>query len=431
MFPTRSRSSRRFCAIPGQWLALLVPVLLSGCFFKLPETPSVDIPQLQDEDLVPLEDFNAADAAYDQSGNEPEMIWRPDDTGTGIDWAGQDVDVVDEDGLLTPDTSINFDENCPYPLTTFTDTVRTQSFIQVQQSLLSPVDPTLPPEQVPPPDKLYVYYLTCGLKQSSYCAERGYAVSITEPSVLNAQAECSHSCYFYVYKDGCNYNNLVDCWSQGSTSAKMSLDVLPGLYLVVVEFIGDELWDMTGTPDYSQAWFDLHVAVNHVAGQEQCVTETAQTPLPEVAVCTEGGEATWELAAPGVLAPEVGDDFDLGCGMGDVKADPIGGMADQAHSLTIPADWTEPVRVIAEVTFLAQEPPLSHLFAVTSAPCGAPQSVIDCVWGTQQTLTVPEILALPGDTLFAVVDGLGKDAFTALGGQPYTVTWRISGACPE
>lgn len=423
------RSSTNSALQLGLTLAL-VPLLVSGCFFKLPETPALDIPQLQDEDLVPIEDFSATDVVYDNGNTGQEMIWRPDDLG-GIDWAVPDTDVLDEDGLVEPDTALNFDENCPYPLTSFTETVQTASFLQMNQSPLTPVDPNLPPEQVPPPDKLYVYYLTCGLAQSSYSAERGYAVKVDGPAVLTAHAQCSHSCYIYLYKDGCNYNNLVDCWYQSGTEAKMSLDVLPGLYLVVVEFIADELWDMTGMPDYSIAQFDLHVGLNQTGGQETCQTETALEPVDSAAVCQESGEATWELSAPGVLAPEVGDEFDLGCAVGQSKADPIGGMADQVHALTIPATWTEPALVRAELTFQDAEQSISHIFAVTSAPCGAQATVIDCSWGSQASLAVPEILALPGETLYAVVDGVGKDAFESVGNQPYTITWHLSAACPE
>lgn len=426
--PTRRHSTNSALQL-GLTLAL-VPLLASGCFFKLPETPALDIPQLQDEDLVPIEDFRATEAVYDKGNTGQEMIWLPDDLG-GIDWAVPDTDVLDEDGLVQPDTAMNFDENCPYLLTSFTEAVQTASFLQLDQSLVTPVDPSLPPELVPPPDKLYVYYLTCGLSQSSYSAERGYAIRVEEPAVLAAHAECSHSCYIYLYKDGCNYNNLVSCWYQGGSEAKMTLDVLPGLYLVVVEFIADELWDMTGMPDYSNAQFDLHVALNRIGGQTDCQSETSLVPVDSEGLCDESGGASWELTAPGVLSPEVGDEFDLGCAVGQSKADPLGGMPDQAHALTIPSHWTQPALVEAELTFPDSAQSLSHIFAVTSAPCGAQATVIDCIWGPKSTLIVPGILALPGETLFAVVDGVGKDAFDAIGSQPYTITWRLSAACPE
>ncbi|GEM_PF-5740046 len=433
-----SRSSdnqphHRVMSITSLLIVIATAASLPSCLFRLPETPTVDIPQLGADDLVAVDGYVDLTQETVDAQESPDMIWLPEEiTNADAQWADS-TDLTPDDSLTDPDTIMEFANNCPYPLNAFTPEVATNSFVVYQQSIITPVDPETPPEETPPADKIYVYYLSCGLERNSYGPERGYAVRVDSPGVITATARCSHKCYIFVHKDGCNYNNLTGCWSQGDTRAEASFDVLPGLYLISVEFEESDLMTDLGVADFEKAQFDLHVAHSNHKGTTPCESDS-KTDLPSNFSCDESGEFSWSTTVDATLDWTAVDNFDLGCGYGDVAADPTGGMPDHVHAISVPHDLPSPVRISATLQMNPGPPPgapsLPHLLAITSAPCGSAASVIDCLWGSESTDVSGEILAMPGDQLFAVVDGMGIAAFDFTSPQNYSLTWNVSGQCP-
>jgi len=194
-----------------------------------------------------------------------------------------------------------------------------------------------------------------------------------------------------------------------------------------VEFLPEE---ESGKPwDKS---FDIHVAINRTTGQEECQVETESSfSQLEVSCAERGDEGPAEATVSASLDWALQDDFFLGCGTPGKAADPTGGMPDASHRFVADLAGSEPRQIGVEVTFA--KPPVDSdgfILALTTSPCGASGSVIDCDWGDGTSLKISNVTLFPGETVYAVVDGLGADALTLVEPQPYLLRWTSSAPCP-
>jgi hypothetical protein len=204
---------------------------------------------------------------------------------------------------------------------------------------------------------------------------------------------------------------------------------MPGLYLVGVEYILDPL--LNPIPEY---FFDLHVALNNTFGQEQCPAESvSKSSGLEAGPCDVALDSTTASSKiQGSLSWPQGDDFFLACGELGVEADPVGGMPDVVHAYV--ADFPEEGTRVVDVSVVFDDFPgdddASFILALTTAPCGAASAVVDCEWGPAGELTLSGITVFRGQTLYAVIDGMGEDAFDLVSPAPYTLTWTEHSDCP-
>ena len=111
-------------------------------------------------------------------------------------------------------------------------------------------------------------------------------------------------------------------------------------------------------------------------------------------------------------------------------ADPVGGVPDVAHALTVDFPGPGPATVSAQLAFPgAESGSQAGILALTGAPCGASATVVDCDWGFSGALAVDEITAFPGETLYAIVDTMAAGGLDLTEPVEYELTWTVAGAC--
>jgi hypothetical protein len=400
---------------------LVVP---PGCFVKLPQTPDQDFPNtLPDGKLIGEVSIDQW-VSPDSTAYPDWRWWVPDseDTQRGGDYRAVEVVPVDggEDGGLLfewvcssalPDPDGSYPD---VPPETFGGEVATSSFLRANQIL---GDQNL----------VTVYYVLCDNADTYYVPERGYSFRLEEPTEVAVQLSCDAPCYAFLTHSGCEYEHFESCWTADDNDLVAQSELLPGLYMIGVEFPGSETED----PDTVHS-FDLHVALNSTAGQAACLTESATAASSmEEPQCSVGETMGWSTATVvGSLEWSDSDDFFLACSLSDVSADKLGGMPDEAHRFEAEMADGEPRLLNLTVTFGGEVDGEEHVIAITGDPCGGAEGVIDCTWGAGSTLTIEGVSVFSGETLYAIVDGVGSNALTGSTETPYELTWALQSSCP-
>ncbi len=306
--------------------------------------------------------------------------------------------------------------NCTFPPEEFDSAIRTRSFVKKGQVLGNQ-------------DLVIVYQYSCNTDKTYQSPERGYFFAPEEPLELSLRLECDAPCYAYLMRNGCYYDSTEACWFPYGSELTVATDLMPGLYRIGVEFVDADL-----EPPDAVHHFYLHAALNYVHGDSSCpcasVTSAGTLPPPQCDAGAETGPAT--QAVSGSLSWAAEDDFFLQCGHLGVAADKIGGMPDVVHAFDADFEGELPRLLDVRVTFPGQPGTggPGHILALTTAPCGAPEAVIDCAWGSDGVLALEGLTVFPGERLYAVVDGMGADAFEAPAETAYEVQWSLRSPCP-
>jgi len=233
-------------------------------------------------------------------------------------------------------------------------------------------------------------------------AERGYTFTLDAPREVYLATSCSWDCELVLTRDGCEQEDVVACATTLGAEVLKKQVLEAGTYYLFVE--GDEPAD--------QGTFDLQLSVNTLTGQTVC-QDTTPLDVVDASHCEDPffGAPRYALTLAGeVLAPADGDDFFVnGVGSCTHDQDHAGGAPDRVYTLTLPAGGTRDVEI-------ALSPDgWDALLYVTTAPCGAVGSVLDC---SDTSLVSGESVALslaPG-TYYVVVDGFGEEV---LGGDAW------------
>ncbi|MBM4353471.1 MAG: hypothetical protein FJ109_06680 [Deltaproteobacteria bacterium] len=409
----------RVCAVLLS-IAVLLPV--QGCLLKLPSTPGAQ--SLADSDAMiaadgwvpyPGDGLVRPDAVADEES--ADYSWTPPPQWDS--WGIPDAAVAD--GSVLPDNGDAQSQpqswNCYYPIEEVAPESLTSSFIAKDLDIGAE-------------DLLYVYGFLCGIDQAaSAVPERYFPFLVKTPSDLVATLVCSKPCYLFLMKNGCLYDSTVGCWHNGESTVQAEASLMPGLYLLGVEFPAepDVPFDPAGLE------FDLHAAVNQPFGQTPCQPEENMSDSQIASTCkVSGGKSEKSASVFSSLAWSAGDDFDLKCSQGGFAADEVGGMPDRVHAFTGDFEGPEPRLLDVTVKFGAPPmgaPPAGRILALTTSPCGASQAVIACTWGHEIELSLTGVTVFPHETLYAVVDGMGEEAFDAAWQSPYELTWTVHETC--
>ncbi len=407
-------------------LALLAMILWgpAGCFVKLPQSPEQNLPgtlpdgkviadlvaetqQPLDQPTYPDWRWWAADssAPQDPLDFKPAEVTLPDDADGGglvFEWVCL-ADLPAEDGTYPE-----------LPPEDFGGVVATHSFSRPNQVLGNS-------------NQLTVYYVLCDADETYYVPERAYAFRLDEPTTATFQLSCDAPCYAFLAKSGCEYEHFEGCWVAADGEILVKESLMPGLYLVGVEFPGSAV-----EPPDAIHHFDLHVALNRSSGQAVCDVATVSQASKLVPGECAAQDATTFAATKVSGALEWGDvdDFFLGCGPEDAPADPQGGMPDVVHAFDVDLPEGAPALLDVVLTFPDGPPGQGTVLALTGAPCGASDAVIDCAWGSGDTLILKDITVFPGERIYAVVDGIGEDALDATLPLAYELEWKVSTPCP-
>jgi len=268
-------------------------------------------------------------------------------------------------------------------------------------------------------------WFTCGLPDANdFYQDHPYVVAVDRPTEMKIALQCNGPCYAYTLQGGCMYQYLEQCWYNGTDDVTGSTWVLPGYHVIVVEFFYEP--DVSPT-DYR---YDMQVALNHVDGQEECKVEEAARFSEMEFECPPGTPEGATATMAGDLTLEDGDDFYIDCKPG-VEVDPFGGMADEAYSFTADDSEVFPGEVTVRLT--RQSPgdggaPL--MLALSMDPCGAQDSILACVSGTEETLELPAATLFPGQTVHAIVDGVAGAAVLPAT-VAYQITWTVQAPCAQ
>lgn len=422
-----------FIRTEDSWATLVPAVLLvgvlhalfipAGCFVKLPQTPEQAFPTTL-PDGKPLADLTLDEWRLPEVNSYPDWRWWvPDtpETSQGGDYHPAEVsqaDGSDAGGLVfewvcLSDEAVDgeYPELLPED---FAGAVATNSFLRSNQVLGNL-------------NRITVYSVLCGKNDTYYVPERAYAFRVDEPIAASIQLNCDAPCYAFLTHSGCEYEHFENCWNNDDAEVVAQAELLPGLYLVGVEFPGEE-----EEPRDAVHIFDLHLAMNRTTGQESCPTESATSTStmapPECALGETHGWATAQVS--GALEWSDDDDFFLDCSLADVPADKLGGMPDEAHRFEYDPDGAQPGLLKLTVSFEPSVAEEAHIIALTGDPCGAADAVIDCVWGVGQELSLEGISVFPGERLYAIVDGVGSNALNGGPEATYELTWSLLSACP-
>lgn len=373
--------------------------------------------------LVRLPQYDTGSSGADGQGSGDDLASRvapPEDEGGEQypDWsrwdAGGSAAENDSHNVLGPDLSLHDGlEGVPawswecgdLPLTRFSETIYESSFMKLDQ-------------QEGDEDKVFVYPATCGFEESKNAPDTTYLVGIRNPASLGVEVRCTSECYLYLMKGGCLHAHIQGCWHSGTDRVHFLNDVMPGLYLIAVEFIRSS--DRHEEPAAVNS-FDIHVSINQTLGQEPCVPETV-TAWTNLEAAGGVGEVS------GTLDWSRGDDFFVNCPSGGYEpGGKQGGMPDTAHALVGDFQGKQPRKFSVELSFLDEEPKWikAAVLAIGTTPCGKQSTIIDCTWGNGDQIRLEDLWIFPGEELYALVDLSGMLAFDLDGPLSYVLTWTL------
>ena len=404
---------------PRSWLLCILVLSFwwcPSCLFKFPEAPESLFPGLEVIDGNDASTGEAVDLSVDDSqpGYQDWGWWIPDGgpDNAGSDWFPADFASPDSGDGEDPE----FTWTCPYETTEFAPDIKSKSFVVTNQVLGEN-------------DYFMVYDWICGLglTYTSQSPERGYPFVLDRPMSISAQLRCDDICLAYLVKNGCQYDNIDNCWYKNADQVKLTQDLMPALYMIGPEYLQQDMLESVN-PDHL---FDLHLAINNPYGQTPCLVEGTARHSEMSGTCDALDDLVLMTATDsGNLSWSDDDDLYLQCNHFGIEADDLGGMPDVVHSFIADFPGPGPRRVDVAVSFPAQEDSeVSHIVALTTAPCGAVEAVIDCTWGSDSMLVLEGIYVFPDETLFLVIDGAGADAFDSPSNTPYSITWTVYDSC--
>lgn len=397
-------------------LMALVWAVPPACLVKLPRTPEGNtLPGLGDADSLEPRPLDAIVwPREDGSGSYPDWrwwtadsTWDPGGRGDGGSWTLPDGKVVD----ALPE---EFSWNCPHIPDVLSDTVHASSFVEAGVAL-------------PESDFFVIYDWFCGMDALNHSPEKSFLLAVNEPVELRLDLRCDAPCYAYLMKNGCQYDSIETCFNTDSSELAAVSGLLPGFFLLNVEFVFDQL-----TPDGRGHEFDIHVALNKSLGHPECLLTSAIADSAVESSCSLGEESGVKThTVESLLSWEDEDDFHLQCSHLGVAADPFGGMPDAVHSYVADYEGSMPrlVDVAVQREVSEDQPGTGLILAVTTAPCGASSAVVDCDWSFQSQISLQGLTVFPGETLYAVVDGIGGGAFHMPPELPYSLTWTLHEPC--
>lgn len=404
-------------------LALVLLSALPGCPFQLPKSPLTEIVPADIGDDAPLTSDVVSDSTVAVDQSVEEDLWWLTDADTRDTTSPFDVQWPD-----TPsDFSADFDTqattwSCEHPVDFFTNEVHNRSFLATDQTVLVQFDDKANQDRV---NWLAVSYGYCGADLGVASGAEGVqAFDVDYFTPFHAEIHCSHDCYAYLFQNGCQYNDLIECWWDQGDTVSVDADLLPGRYLLAVEFPYVE------GVEPSEYRYDIHASINHVQPDAGCATESV-TNISQIAdACSSDG--TPAVSIDSELAVSDVDDFYFTCNPLGTPVDSIGGMPDAVHSFYVNQSLGSSTTLSVTVEFEGWTPAqgAGHILAVTGGSCGGEDFVVDCVAGSEASLTVSGITAFAGETLYAVVDGMGADRFDFDAPLHYTMTWTVEEGCP-
>lgn len=394
--------------------AFTVPLLTAlalngaGCSIEFPRSPLLDIDNTGVEDLVNLDLVGDLGELEAQDSNAQDSFWMGDligddgwrFDGQGSDWWHVPDGVVDADVLPPP----AFD--CPTPLNDLVPGIRTHSFVATDLGVGE--------------HNLFVYTSLCAMESPNNGPEGIHAIQVDSFARLSGRAECNGPCYVAVFKDGCGYGHMQRCFWNGESELDFAMDLLPGLYLVVVEFI----WDMRSpVEDFA---YRIHAAVNRDSGLSPCPTQAEVRVSEFQEFC--GPDPRREAVLSGFIDPLDTDRVYVSCGS-PYPLDPRGGMPDHLYAFHNDLQGAGPIAVFTEVSLpVPAGADTEVLLTLTSSPCGASGSVIDCTGGSG-VQTLGPTLVFPGESIYAVVEPHSVHAFSFTDPLAYQLRFWTASTC--
>ncbi len=380
----------------------------AGCSIDFPRSPLLDIDSAGLEDLLNLDLVGDRGELSARDGTTADTFWRGDPVeedqwrfdGRGSDWR------LNPDGLIGPDALPTLAFDCPTPLSDLAPEIRTHSFVAADQGV---------GEQ-----NLFVYTSLCAMESPNNGPEGIHAIQVDSFARLSGRAECNGPCYVAIFQDGCGYGHMKRCFWNGDDELDFAVDLLPGLYLVVVEFI----WDMRSpVEDFG---YRIHAAVNRDGGLSPCPTR-AEVRLSELEEFCDH-DPRREGVLSGFVNPLDTDRVYVSCGS-PYPLDPRGGMPDHLFAFHNDLQGSAPVALFTELSL--SEPAgagAEVLLSLTSSPCGASSSVIDCTGGSG-IQTLGPTLVFPGESVYAVVEPHSAHAFSFTEPLAYQLRFWTASTC--
>lgn len=387
-----------------------------GCLFKFPKAPESPFPIVEDAGNSDTTTGAPVDLTIGDQGPgfQDWGWWIPEvEPDTGLeDWSLADYASPDSVDGQDPE----FIWTCPYETTEFAPAIKSKSFV-VKNQVLGENNYVM----------VYDWICGLGLTYTHQSPERGYPFVLDKPTTISAQFRCDDICLGYLLKNGCQYDNIENCWYKKSDQVTFTQDLMPAVYMIGPEFLQQDMLESV-SPDHV---FDLHLAINNSYGQTPCQVENAVRHSDMSGTCDALDDLVLMTGTDsGTLEWSDQDDLYLQCNHFGIQADDLGGMPDVAHSFIADFQGPGPRRVDVTVAFTAQEDStIGHIVAVTTAPCGAVDAVIDCTWGSDSLLGLEGIYVFPDETLYLVIDGTGTDAFDGPSDTPYEITWTVHDSC--
>ena len=401
----------RFC-LPVTLVSVVV-LSFPGCLIDLPKSPLQDF-----SDNVSVGDGVAGrdkQGTPDGVSNDPgfdSWQWSPD-SQTVDDTGGRGNSENPEFDLDLAAAEVEALWECVYTPQELSTDFHEYSFFATSQQMEA--------------DLLYVYGGLCGLSESNFGPERVYLLEVDLPRSLNVRVDCSSSCLAYLMRNGCNYIHTQGCWYGESGSVQFSADLMSGTYILAVEILVDEEVLEPGAGD-----FDIHVAVNNSHGQEDCSLEDDLAFSDLETQCDGNGKGLARGVLDGTLSWDYHDLLFTGCSQSGALADEFGGMPDLTFAFV--ADFEEeesmPLTVRLSVPDQPWQPIAEHLLAITTDPCGAEDAVVDCKLGAVGQLVLEDLVVFRGETVYAVVDGIGEAGFD-FPDMPFELSFEVPATCPD
>lgn len=393
--------------------ALLLLVVLAACTVRV-DPPFDALPRRDTgRDAGALPDLPPVDITLPDTTGLPDLGF-PDvpgvpDSAPPLDVAtdlslpdGGATDVADLDAGPLPDLpSFRY---CPWEVAALPRAVTSQVFLGesflAADNLTSPMDgacdDSLFPDRTQP--------------------ERVFLVQPQDELRMIVRTQCDGwDCDALVVSGDCTTSNVDACLTTDGDE-RYALDVLPLPHLVVVE----------RRSPFTPGDFDLQIALNDTDGHEDCpVVETLSvTELEETGDCLiDGDERFRQVTIPADSSAGMIDHVYLGCEGDGIRKDATGGAPDAIWAFV--ADQPEETARLLSVT-LRPEGDWESFLAVTAAPCGAVDAVIDCDQSLGDPIAIENVLLFPGDVVYVVVDGVGDRAFEGRHAGPFSLTVRVS-----
>ncbi len=248
------------------------------------------------------------------------------------------------------------------------------------------------------------------------------------PTRLVLRTRChDFDCDALVMRDDCIRNNVVSCAATDGDEFD-TVELEAGFHMVLLQARGE----------FRPGEFDLQLALNRDQGavdlENRCLADEtlSLSHLMEEGECVVDEGGAWrEMWFEGDTRGGRDRTF-LGCRGPGIREDLVGGAPERIWRLL--SDFDDQVSKTVSVALETRPPSWQAFLAVTGAPCGARDAVIDCGQTPQPGSLAPEesgrtvvedITVFPGQDLFVVVDGVGERALSGEHSGPFKLSVRL------